>query len=273
LTEALLKMNDGRGPDILAVGELESDRAAALLQNALNANFTDTNQHYQYRAMIEVKTGRHIATAVISRLPIVSARTALLDKRRRSLEVHLQAGDKELIVIASHWRSRMEQSGDDGEASRIEYASQIYDRFKSYYDKNPKVDFLVCGDFNDNPTDVSVRNHLHAVGEQTLVLQGGNQPLLLNLFAKDDWRKFGTLYYKEKGRPTPWNIFDQIVVSPGMLDNEGWSCNPDSAQTYQALVNPNDKLGRPWSFGKRTDDPKTRGYSDHFPVTVSLSVH
>src|SRR5437660_3667792 len=37
LTEAILKMNAGKGPDILALVEVESVRAAELLQQAMNA--------------------------------------------------------------------------------------------------------------------------------------------------------------------------------------------------------------------------------------------
>src|SRR5262249_49853199 len=36
LSEALLRLNEGRGPDILAVVEVESERAAELLKQALN---------------------------------------------------------------------------------------------------------------------------------------------------------------------------------------------------------------------------------------------
>src|SRR5688572_926612 len=41
LTETLLKMNNGKGPDILAVGEVESKNAAGLLMGALNAKLKD----------------------------------------------------------------------------------------------------------------------------------------------------------------------------------------------------------------------------------------
>jgi hypothetical protein len=66
-------------------------------------------------------------------------------------------------------------------------------------------------------------------------------------------------------------IFDHLVVSPGLLDNEGWSCDPNTVRTINTLTKPGDRLGRPWRFGGEKD-AGPRGYSDHFPVTVRLKV-
>jgi hypothetical protein len=68
-------------------------------------------------------------------------------------------------------------------------------------------------------------------------------------------------------------IFDQMVVSPGMLDDLGWSCDVASVRTINTLYRPGDRLKRPWRFGGEHDRFPQRGYSDHFPVTVRLKVH
>ena len=73
----------------------------------------------------------------------------------------------------------------------------------------------------------------------------------------------GTLYYQG------WNHFDHIIVSPGMLDGQGWSCDPSSARIVNHLTKPGDKNHRPWRFGGEKDTGP-RGYSDHFPVTARL---
>src|SRR5947209_19931619 len=41
LSEALIGLNGGRGPDIIALAEVESQRAAELLRDALNSRLTD----------------------------------------------------------------------------------------------------------------------------------------------------------------------------------------------------------------------------------------
>jgi endonuclease/exonuclease/phosphatase family metal-dependent hydrolase len=259
LSEALVKMNGGRGPDILAVVEVESVRAAELLQKALNDRL-ERGLHYKNVLMKEVAGGRHIAPAILTRLPVDRGRTKLLGKRQRILQGVVTVNGHDLYVIASHWASRLEKGSEKRRAS---YAEAIYGRVRELYTANPRVDVIVCGDFNDTPSDDSVVKSLHATGDRQAVRKSGAEPKLLNLFARKDADEgFGTHYYRR------WFIFDQIIVSPGMLDARGWSCDPDTARTVQNLTA--DKHGHPWRFGG--EDTKSRGYSDHFPVTVQLQV-
>src|SRR3984893_16232797 len=99
LCEALLKLNGGIGPDILAMAEVESVRAGELLQNALNEKIADPSQHYTNLLMKEVSSGRHIATAILTRLPVVKNKTRLQGKRQRILEGHIVVNDRELVVF------------------------------------------------------------------------------------------------------------------------------------------------------------------------------
>src|SRR5947208_4439258 len=85
LTEAILKMNGGKGPDILALVEVESVRAAELLQKALNKKLSDEALHYKNVLMKEISAGRHIAPAILTRLPVIKDRTHTLQKNRRIL--------------------------------------------------------------------------------------------------------------------------------------------------------------------------------------------
>jgi endonuclease/exonuclease/phosphatase family metal-dependent hydrolase len=261
LTDALLDLNDGKGPDILAIVEVESVRAAELLQEALNARLKDKALHYQHVLMKEVSGGRHIAPAILTRLNVERDRTRLLGSRQRILEGHLTVNGHPLVVIASHWSSRIEKGS---EARRESYAKTIYGRVRAMYTANPKVDVLICGDFNDTPEDPAVTGALHATGDAEEVLRPGDELRLLNLMAGKDPKRFGTHYFRH------WLIFDHIVVTPGMLDDRGWSCVPDSVRTVNTLYNPKDKQRRPWKFG--SPNAPTHGYSDHFPVTVELKV-
>ena len=262
LCQALLAMNQGRGPDILAVIEVESVRAAELLQAALNKRLKDTALHYKHVLMKNLNAGRHIAPAIITRLPVKADRTKLVGKRQRILEGHVVVHGHELVVLASHWTSRLTDS--DG-TSRARYADQIYEAFQTLHKKNRNVDVLVCGDFNDPPEAPSVTEHLHATADIAAVRKNGTEPRLLNLMAGKDPARFGTHYYRG------WWVFDQIVVSPGLLDKAGWSCDPKSVKVENSLVRDKDKQKRPWRFGD-ANDKGPRGYSDHFPVTVRLRV-
>lgn len=265
LTEAILKLNDGKGPEILGICEVEGNRAADLLRQALNKKLADEALHYRNLLMKEVTAGRHIAPAIITRLPVKGNRTQLLGRQMRILEGHLDANGHDLIVVVAHWTSRL--TDETGER-RAKYGDQIYGAFKAMALNNPKVDFLVCGDFNDPPDAVSVTQHLRAVGDLDRVRKSvAPDPLLFDLLAdKDPKAGFGTLSYQNK----PY-IYDQICVSPGLLDTEGWTCLPDSIQVVNSLARPGDKQRRPWRFGGEKEQGE-RGYSDHFPVTVRLKV-
>lgn len=263
LSEAIMKLNGGRGPDILAFCEVESVRAAELLKDALNQRLPDPADKYQYVLMKNIAGGRHIAPGIITRLPVEADRTKTHGSRLRIVEGHLLAGDRELILFVSHWTSRVK---DSGEAGRSSYADKIYGAANAIFKANPKADILICGDFNDNPDDTAVIENLHATGDINKVRGSAESLMLFNLMADKDPSKFGTHYY------SGWHIFDQIVVSPGMLDNDGWSCVVESVETIRTLTKPGDRIGRPWRFGSEKEKG-TRGYSDHFPVTVKLKVH
>lgn len=262
LTEALLKLNGGKGPDIFAMCEVESVRAAELLQQALNARL-DPSLHYTSVLMNEVKVGRHIAPAILTRLPVVKDRTRGYGARFRIIEGHIEVDGHKLIVLAAHWTSRLQKENEKG---RHEYADKLYGAANAMYKSDPDADVLICGDFNDTPDDPAVVQSLHASGDEAAVRARPPHLALLNLMAnKDAAAGFGTHFYNR------WMIFDHIVVAPGLLDTKGWSCEPKSLQVVQTLTKPGDTRGRPWRFGGEKDSGP-RGYSDHFPVTVRLKV-
>lgn len=262
LSEALLALNDGRGPDILALAEVESLRAVELLRDALNERLPDPTLHYTDTLFRDPRGGRTIATAFLARPPVRASRAQLLGRRQRILEGRFQLGDHELIVVAAHWTSRV--TDKDG-SSRGRYADAIHGRYRSAVQSNPKVDFLVCGDFNDTPDDPSVVRHLRASGDAARVCRDPEAALLFNLLANKDPAHYGTLYYHG------WLIFDQICVSPGLLDRDGWWCAPETVRVVNTLVQPGERIRRPWPFGGKGQSGP-RGWSNHFPVTLQLHV-
>jgi endonuclease/exonuclease/phosphatase family metal-dependent hydrolase len=263
LSGALMKMNDGKGPDIIAGAEVESERAAELLMEALNAKVKDPEQKYKHILFKEVKAGRHIAPVIITRLDVVGDRTQLLGRQQRILEGHLKANGHDLVIIASHWTSRV--SDKEGE-KRDKYADVIYGRFRAMYKTNPKVDFLVCGDFNDPPDDDSVTKHLHAIGDKEKVKAGGEEPYLLHLFPDKKYTDGSAGSHFDRGK---WWLFDHIAASPGLLDDEGWTVETETAKVVNDLTA--DRKGHPHRFGNERDKGE-RGWSDHFPVSVRLRV-
>ena len=266
LAEILLKMNDGKGPDILACCEVESVRAAEMLRDTLNAALPRGAEKYTHLAMKNLDAGRHIATCVISRIPIDPQYTRLVGSRQRILQVWLNANGHDLLVVASHWTSQLTDKGDDENKGRAKYADAIHALYAAELKKNPKLDFLVCGDFNDAPEADSVRHRLHMTGDAALVTADADPPRLFGLLSGRTAAEFGTISYQNKPL-----IYDHIGISPGMFDGTGWGYDPDSVKVFTEGMT-RGGVRRPWRYGTATDTAAGRGYSDHFPVVVTLRV-
>lgn len=275
LTEVLAPLNDGRGPDILALAEVEADsRAAEALMESLNKAIKPEAAPYRHLLMKNPHGGRNIATAILTRLPVVADRTQLIGKRHRILEGHIEVEGRDLAVLATHWTSRVSDKAGEG---RDKYADQIYGRFRAIHKANPDVSLLICGDFNDNPDDPSVVKHLHGTGDLNRVKDNGDPPLLYDLFA-NLWAEkktagVGTHYYRGKAF-----CFDHLVVSPGMLNGRGsWECLVETAEIvkHRFVVPRGRNKGHPLAFGngKEKVPLSERGVSDHLPVTVRLHLH
>ena len=70
-------------------------------------------------------------------------------------------------------------SGDDREAAILATAERLLEdrNFAEVYKKSPGVKYIVCGDFNDAPTDESVARHLNATGDVKKVLALTTPPI------------------------------------------------------------------------------------------------
>lgn len=261
LADTLIALDGGRGPDILALIEVENRRAVEILVDALNARLpTD----WQYTRIVHDDniSGRRIEPALITRLP-VDERAAITVDNRRMIRARLVVDDHPLDVVVAHWTSRVT---DTEGAKRIAYARAMYGAYiEIERQKSNLADVLLCGDFNDEPDDESLRLGLRATGDPSAVIASAesDQPRLLNLMAGRDVELFGT--YRYRGR---WQILDHIVASPGLLGREGWFVVPDSLRIV-SKDSIRDGRGGPLRFGDE-DNPNPRGPSDHFAVTVRL---
>lgn len=270
VSDALLRMNAGAGPDVIACVEVESARAADLLKESLNAKIADPARRYATVAMKELSAGRHIAPCVITRVGVAPGSTRLHGGNLRVLETRLVSNGHELTVLATHWTSQLSQKGGGhGEAGRERYARVIREVVTDIAGHDPAADILVCGDFNDTPDSDPVVHDLKAVGDRSRVTPSAD-PFLLDLLSGKPPERYGTLWYG--GKPL---IYDHVCVTPGMLDARGWGCDPDSVTVVtEGLIRPGASRRQPWRFGNPDQkmNPSDRGYADHFPVAVRLTV-
>lgn len=269
LAEGLLKMNNGVGPDIACMCEVESERCMEALRDAVNAKLEAAGMSERKYTHIVFKgdnTGRHFAPGILTRIEVTGDRTRKLGTRvnGRILEGHLHHNGYELIVIVAHWTSRVSDGPEDGHR-RMSYAKDCYGRVNAILKEEPNADIVVCGDFNDEFNDASLQKGLRVTKNVDAVRNSVDDPLLLDLFGGWAGEPPGTIQHERK-----WFVFDHICVTRGILDDQGWSCDPKSAQIF-APQEFRSRNGQPLKFGNK-NWKGARGYSDHFPVTAQLSV-
>ncbi|MCA8941029.1 MAG: endonuclease/exonuclease/phosphatase family protein [Planctomycetes bacterium] len=182
---------------------------------------------------------------------------------RGVLEARLVLPDGEtLTVLVNHWPSR---GGDrDGAFRRIAgtVARGVVDSVG--HDTN----VVVMGDLNDDPFDGSVREALGALRSRNAVVHRKDHRGLFNpswsLLGRVDE---GSLYYN---RDWVWNVFDQIIVSRGLVDGDGMQFVDGSFAAY-GPDRLRDEYRRPLRFRRGRGEEWSEGYSDHFLVFAELT--
>lgn len=169
---------------------------------------------------------------------------------------------EEIHILVNHWPSR---SGGEEKSIYLRNAAGDLSRtitdFVLNLDSDAKI--LIMGDLNDDPHNLSVTEHLKAVGDKTKVKEG----YLYNAFAdihKPD--SFGSLAYRGK-----WNLFDQIIISPALLKSKRNKWHFSQAVVFDAdfLKNADGKY-KGFPFRTFAGNYYLGGFSDHLPVYVIL---
>ena len=246
LTEALLKMNGGIGPDIIVGNEAESVRSAELLQESLNSNLP-AGSRYEHIAMKELgNAGRHIAPCVISRFPL--DRVKVLGHRERILEVHVTINGHDLFLVASHWTSQLSDDGSRKQGGRngLRRATVIAEVYhEAILGLIRRLISWCVATSTTRPQSESVHRTLHMISDYRQVTADAKPPKLFGLLAGKSPNDFGTIYYK---KPL---IYDHIGFSPGMFDNQGWGLRSDIGYvpTECGLIEPGNKGSTPLALG------------------------
>ena len=171
-------------------------------------------------------------------------------------------GGEHVAVIVCHWPSRY-----SGSYYREVAAAQVKAVKDSLLRQHPAIKVMVMGDMNDDPTSRSMAKVLSAKAEVDEVGKDDMYNPWYNILAKQGR---GTLMYQGG-----WNLFDQIVLSPNMLNQNG-KRNYSSLKYWKCQIVRYDYLIQ--STGKYKGAPKRttaggvwlNGYSDHLPVVVYL---
>jgi hypothetical protein len=126
---------------------------------------------------------------------------------------------------------------------------------------NPNANILILGDLNDDPIDESVEQFL--CGQRSL----SDTLLLTNLSLPLFQKGKGTLKHG-----TQWSLFDQIIVSPALLNGKNGLQACESAIIFDhdfLLVDDETNMGKKL-FRTYNGMTYAGGYADHLPVGVDV---
>lgn len=259
LTDVLRQVNDGHGPDILTLQEVENINVLRIWRD----NYLK-DMNYQTMELIEGPDERGIDTAILSRLPKVGeSKLHLLDyskvaselkpgdirPTRGILETHLRLPDgQEVAVFAVHFPSQG--------APTIHRKVAVETLLNVTAKVGPGIPVIVGGDFNITNTEDWKEKYF--------------PDLLAPRFAISHMvgceKCSGTTYYH---RDRTWSFFDVLLFSKD-LDNgkvSGWSLSRPSIHIVNSSVYQINRWGSPANYGSGR---QSVGVTDHWPMYAEL---
>lgn len=193
---------------------------------------------------------------------IVSKKNRRSFKTAQKLKFLLPNYDYPLYVLISHWPSRLHMKAGDPDRAYLgtnlrRVVEEIIDDYKE------SATFILMGDYNDEPFDQSMSEHLMATRDRYFATKNSN--LLYNPFWKNlssrsmisnkfnEVTKDGGSFYHKKGENTRWRTFDQIIFSSSFLRETGFQLNEEMT----CILNINDHANFILD---------NREIFDHFPI-------
>jgi len=251
--------SSSRPPAVIGVAEVENKQ---VLQDLVNCKWLNKfNYRYVHYTSMDK---RGVDVALLYRPEILSfknSKTYKIELRdhqgvenytRDILLVEGIINSESIYFLINHWPSRRD-GVPISEPKRMYAASTVKDIVIDIKDKEPKAKIVVMGDFNDNPSNNSLRYLENK-------LQLYNPMARLKSFTK------GSLNYGGQ-----WNLFDQILFSNNLLSSTKGKLQFENAGIFDLPFLKQSKgrfKGRP----HRTfiGDKYQGGYSDHFPIYITL---
>jgi predicted extracellular nuclease len=167
-----------------------------------------------------------------------------------------------ITLFVNHWPSRSagQLETDD---YRMAAAKTLRNAVDSVFRVNSSAKIIIMGDFNDEPVDESLVNGLRAIHP----VKTGRSAELINLSVAPGGMVKGTLKYQGN-----WNLFDQIIVSGGLITGKGLKTNEDAYHVFyvQAMLETDATYNGVKPFRTYQGFRYAGGYSDHLPVYIDI---
>jgi len=265
ISRVISGINEGDLPEIVGLCEVENEKVLQdLVRTGLLASGNYQIVHHEspdFRgidcALIyrpdEFQVVDHFAVPVrFDDDPSFSTRDILYVKGRT-------LNRQEFHIFVNHWPSRIGGVAQT-EPKRLKVAHILKIKIDSVMIASPNGHIIVMGDMNDEPDNKSL---LEVLGAKPPSAPGA---LLVNLMYPEFTEGRGSYNYRGS-----WDMLDNLIVSPGLLDSKGFRVVDEKGYIYreswmeytnsQGDLVPNRTYGGPTYYG---------GVSDHFPVYFRL---
>lgn len=270
LSSVIQKFNNSRGPDIIGLCEVESEFVVQQLIDKIKLN--NRNYTLVHKEMRDLR-GIDIAFIYDRNKYSLSGNIYTYEVLKRSstrdifqFEVKTNRGNS-LILIGNHWpaRSAGQYESEPYRMMAGETLSYWLKRIQEVRGSDTPV--IVMGDFNDTPYNRSLQEYALSTHAKNKVLRG-RKPYLYNLMWELLGSRKGSYYFNSEPQ-----MLDQMLVTKGLLkQNSVFKLQKDKTkiEIYDKMYKGRDKVPSRFSRPSKKSKFNPNGYSDHYPISISI---
>lgn len=270
---------DGTGPDLVLLQEIEADRtpdrnasAAELLAAALMEKNLGPYHLVEGRTTGQAPEDvPSVVCVTLSKFPVEEVRLHPLERARPILETRVSVNGRPLVLFNNHWKSGA--SSPAMEKVRLENARVLRNRLNDLLAQDPAADLIVGGDLNSHYNQKTLFGDAMpqtAVNDVLLAQEEAEAAMLRPT------RKLHNLWHElpppRRGSETwkgNWGTLMHLLLSHGLYDDQGISYLADSFRVL-SLPGLNASLGSGVPL-KWSNELGGRGASDHLPILAAFA--
>jgi predicted extracellular nuclease len=266
LSQVINVLGDSNGPEILGLSEIENRYVLDDLLKSGNLK----NKKYKI-IQFDSKDKRGIDVALLFKSEVFNPINTKIfsiqnpsSKNFKTRDLLLVSGiikEDTIHVLVNHWPSRV--SGEENsESNRLLVASKVRMLLDSIQTVSVNAKIIVMGDFNDEPSNISISEILKAKRQ---MVECNNHELYNPFYSI---MKEGRGSYKYEG---DWDMLDQIMMSKSMSNHKGISYKENSANVFDPIWLYYKESKQHGPYRTFLGNKYYGGYSDHFPVYIQLT--
>jgi hypothetical protein len=273
LGSVIAQMNDGGGPDLLGVCEVENRFVLDLLVDVLRNRLPDRRYGIVHA---DTDDARGIDVAFIYNLDLLEAPADEVffhvvmrrNATREIVQVNFRTSrGRTWTVFGNHWPSRSGGAFESSGYRDIAGETLAFFHERALQEHGETTPALAMGDFNDEPFDTSLVVHALSTRQRRRVVEA-DTPRFWNLMWPAIGGPDGTFYFNNEP-----NLLDQFLANTNMAHDD--SPIAVHADTVEILRFPGTSdpgtYPKPVPFGGMGKEVDQNGFSDHFPIGMRVT--